>query len=143
MAAQREIAPVIVLDTLGRFLLQQRDDIPEIICPGMIGLFGGHREGRETFHECAVRELREELTFDIDSKNIRFLVSKEGADGEVEGGLLRAHFFITRDIPVDKVSVTEGSLLIVNRWDIGSIHHRLTPSARFALDFFFEQSEER
>ena len=45
----REIACALIIDTCGRFLLQQRDDIPGIVCPGMVGLFGGHREGDETF----------------------------------------------------------------------------------------------
>jgi hypothetical protein len=39
----REIACAIIVDTLGRFLLQQRDDISGIIHPGKVGLFGGHR----------------------------------------------------------------------------------------------------
>ena len=45
----REIAAAVVFDTSGRLLLQQRDDIPNILYPGKIGLFGGHREGEETF----------------------------------------------------------------------------------------------
>jgi hypothetical protein len=36
----REIACAIIIDTCGRFLLQQRDDIPGIVSPGMVGLFG-------------------------------------------------------------------------------------------------------
>jgi 8-oxo-dGTP pyrophosphatase MutT (NUDIX family) len=31
-----------------------------IVAPGKIGLFGGHREGNETFLECVVREVQEE-----------------------------------------------------------------------------------
>jgi hypothetical protein len=41
----REIACAIIIDPHRRFPLQQRDDIPGILCPGMVGLFGGHREG--------------------------------------------------------------------------------------------------
>jgi 8-oxo-dGTP diphosphatase len=41
---RREIAGAIIIDTFGRFLLQQRDDILGIIHPGKVGLFGGHRE---------------------------------------------------------------------------------------------------
>jgi 8-oxo-dGTP diphosphatase len=43
----REIACAILVDTLGRLLLQRRDDIPGILFPGRIGLFGGHREGND------------------------------------------------------------------------------------------------
>ena len=52
----RETASTIIIDTRGRLLLQLRDNIPEIRNPGMIGLFGGHRQGDETFLECAVRD---------------------------------------------------------------------------------------
>jgi 8-oxo-dGTP pyrophosphatase MutT (NUDIX family) len=44
-----EIAAAIIIDTAGRFLLQQRDDIAGIIHPGKVSLFGGHREGDETY----------------------------------------------------------------------------------------------
>jgi 8-oxo-dGTP diphosphatase len=56
----RAISFAILIDTQGRFLLQQRDDVPDIVAPGKIGLFGGHREGNETFFECVVREVEEE-----------------------------------------------------------------------------------
>ena len=59
----REIACALIIDTCGRFLLQQRDDIPGIVCPGMVGLFGGHREGDETFLQCVVREVHEEISY--------------------------------------------------------------------------------
>jgi hypothetical protein len=45
----REVAAALMIDTRGRFLLQQRDNIPGILFPGKIGLFGGPREGDETF----------------------------------------------------------------------------------------------
>src|SRR5215472_4577812 len=38
----REVAGAVIIDTRGRFLLQQRDDTPRIAQPGKIGLFGGH-----------------------------------------------------------------------------------------------------
>jgi 8-oxo-dGTP diphosphatase len=60
---RREFAPTIVLDDQDRFLVQQRDNIAGIFYPGKIGLFGGHREDDETFLDCAVRELHEELSY--------------------------------------------------------------------------------
>jgi hypothetical protein len=56
----REIACAIIIDTSGSFLLQQRDDVVGILHPGKVSLFGGHREGSETFLECVVREIHEE-----------------------------------------------------------------------------------
>lgn len=48
-ALRRETASAVLIDTAGRLLLQHRDDIPGILYPGMVGLFGGHRKGNETF----------------------------------------------------------------------------------------------
>jgi 8-oxo-dGTP diphosphatase len=58
-----QCACALIIDTLGRFLLQQRDNVPGVLYPGMIGLFGGHREGNETFLQCLVREIHDELTY--------------------------------------------------------------------------------
>jgi 8-oxo-dGTP pyrophosphatase MutT (NUDIX family) len=35
----------------------------------MIGLFGGHREGNETFLECVVREIYEEISHFLPSES--------------------------------------------------------------------------
>ncbi|NMM46283.1 NUDIX domain-containing protein [Rhodospirillaceae bacterium KN72] len=56
---------VIIWTPDGRYLMQVRDDIPGIFYPGHYGLFGGAREDGETFEECAIREVREELDLDI------------------------------------------------------------------------------
>ena len=58
-----EIACAILIDTSRRFLLQQRDDVAGILHPGKVSLFGGHREGDETFLQCAVREIHEEISY--------------------------------------------------------------------------------
>jgi len=46
-----------------RFLLQLRDDKPDIIMPGHWACFGGHLEPDETPEDAMVRELMEELTY--------------------------------------------------------------------------------
>jgi 8-oxo-dGTP pyrophosphatase MutT (NUDIX family) len=48
-----------------RFLMQRRDDIPEIWYPGAWGLFGGAIEPGETEVEALTRELMEEIHFDL------------------------------------------------------------------------------
>ena len=52
----REIAAAILFDATGNMLLQRRDDKLGIIQPGKVGMFGGHREGAESFLECVIRE---------------------------------------------------------------------------------------
>jgi 8-oxo-dGTP diphosphatase len=100
---RREIACAIVIDTCGRFLLQQRDDIVGIIHPGKVGLFGGHREGDETYLECVVREIHEEISYFVSADRFEHLASLDGMDIDVEGMTVRGEFFITRDIPVNAV----------------------------------------
>jgi 8-oxo-dGTP pyrophosphatase MutT (NUDIX family) len=100
-SSRREIAPTVVVDTQGRLLLQLRDNIPTILYPGKIGLFGGHREGDETFLACAVRELHEELSYYLPPERFTFLVRRAGADSELPGGTVHAEFFVVRDVPVE------------------------------------------
>jgi 8-oxo-dGTP diphosphatase len=135
----REIAPTVILDDLGRLLLQQRDDIPGILYPGAIGLFGGHREGEETFLACAVREIHEELSFYVPPERFDFLTAFEGADPENPGGSLHAEFFIVRGLRVSDLTITEGQLLVIEPSELNAIRLKLTPSACLALDFFYNK----
>jgi 8-oxo-dGTP diphosphatase len=137
----REIAPVVVIDDKGRLLLQQRDDIPRIIYPGGIGLFGGHREGSETFLSCAVREIHEELSFYVPPSRFEFLARFEGADFGKPGGAVHAEYFVVRNLEVNDIAVTEGRLLVVRPLDLDAIRSKLTPIARFGLDAFLNRGK--
>lgn len=53
-----------LLEHEGRWLLQLRDDIPEIIAPGCWALFGGHLDAGETPEQALRRELREEIAWE-------------------------------------------------------------------------------
>jgi 8-oxo-dGTP diphosphatase len=136
----REIACAVIIDTRGRLLLQQRDNIVGILHPGKVGLFGGHREGHESFLECVVREIHEELSYFVPAEMFEFLTRFEGADLDVPGGAVRGDFFVTRNIPAEALTITEGSMLIVNQHQVRDIETNLTPSARFALNAFFKRS---
>jgi 8-oxo-dGTP diphosphatase len=89
---RREIACAVILDMESRFLLQHRDDIPGIIHPGKVSLFGGHREDDETYLECAVREVHEELSYYVPPERFEPLAVHEGGDFDVENGLCTANF---------------------------------------------------
>ena len=124
--------------TLGRCsavgaLMPKWDDVPGGPLPGKITLFGGHREGGETFLECVVREIHEELSFFIPPERFEPVAQRIGPDNEVPGGIVHAGIFVTRDVPVDKLFVTEGRLKIVRVRELGEIAGELTPSALFGL----------
>ena len=78
MGIHRETSGAILIDSLGRFLFQQRDNNPAILYPGTIGLFGGHREGNETFLECVVREIYEEISHFLPSDRFVHLTRYTG-----------------------------------------------------------------
>jgi 8-oxo-dGTP pyrophosphatase MutT (NUDIX family) len=137
MPRSHEIACAIVLDESKRFLLQQRDDVPGIVYPGMVGLFGGHREGDESFLQCVARELHEELSYAIEPYRFEHLWSYTGPNWGYDS-FLRAEYFVVHDVPVEQVVVTEGSLLIVDEDAVANLP-TLTPGARFALARFFSR----
>lgn len=131
----REITSTLLFDTTGRLLFQQRDDIAGITEPGKIGLFGGHKEDNETFLECIAREVSEEISIDLPLERFQQLTVYEGTDLEI-GGPIRAEFFVARDIPIERVRVTEGCLVVANAANIPRLGGRLTAYARLALKAF-------
>jgi 8-oxo-dGTP pyrophosphatase MutT (NUDIX family) len=135
----REITGAIVIDTFGRFLFHQRDEVSGIVQPGKLGLFGGHREGNETFLECIVREIHEELSYFVPAERFEHLASVDGVDDDVDGGTVRGEFFIARDIPAGALAITEGSLLIVEPRELAQLDHKLAPSAKFAIRAYLEK----
>ena len=130
----REAAAAILFDSFGRLLLQLRDNIPNILYPGKIGLFGGHREGDESFLECVVREIHEELSFHLPPERFRSIARHIGPDFDMRGSALHAEFFVASEVPVEKLIVTEGTLKIVALNELDQIRNVLAPSAQFALE---------
>ena len=105
----RRFSCAILVDTHGRFLLQQRDDIPGIRLPGKIGLFGGHLEDDETHLQCVVREVHEEISYFLPPERFEYLASYDSSDIDVDGGTVHGEFFVARDVPVSGLLITEGS----------------------------------
>jgi 8-oxo-dGTP pyrophosphatase MutT (NUDIX family) len=139
----REAAAAILFDPLSRLLLQLRDNIPNIHYPGKIGLFGGHREGDESFLDCVVREVHEELSFYVPPERFRFVARHIGPDFDMRGGALHAEFFVASEVPIEKLIITEGALKIVALNELGQIRNVLTPSAQFAFEAFLGHDWKR
>jgi 8-oxo-dGTP diphosphatase len=132
----RGSAQAILLDTNGRLLLQLRDNIPHILNPGKIGLFGGAREGTETFLDCIVREIQEEIGYYLPPERFEPIFRRFG-NAETEGAFYN-EFFLARDVPVERLTVKEGSLKIVSKGDLEHLQDTLTPVTPRALKFFVE-----
>lgn len=54
-------AAALLVDERGRYLMQRRDDRPDILNPGALGLFGGGIEEGESAEAAIRRELEEEI----------------------------------------------------------------------------------
>lgn len=101
--------------------------------PGAIGLFGGHREGDETFPSCAVRELREELSYPFSLRDIDPLCVYAGPDIEIPGGTLEYHIFVVRNVRKDLIAVTEGTLAVITPADLHKELRTFAPAAKLAF----------
>jgi 8-oxo-dGTP diphosphatase len=130
----REFAAAILIDTQGRLLFQLRDNVPGIAYPGWVGLFGGHREAGETYLQCVRREIHEEIGLLLPPERFARLASHSRTDPD--GTRVVGDLFIVRDIPVDDLRITEGSLLIANPGELPALLPRLAPSARAAVQAF-------
>jgi 8-oxo-dGTP diphosphatase len=97
---------IAILPYEGKFLMQLRDNIPTILYPGLWGLFGGHIEAGETPEIAVVREVIEEIGFEITTP------AKFGCYGD--NRVMRHVFYAPLTVDLDKLVLSEG-------WDFGLI----------------------
>lgn len=102
---------VLIIQEDDTFLLQLRDNSPQIFFPGKIGLFGGEIESDESPEEAAIREIYEELSIRIDAPDLIQIMNLESADKS----LVRQRFFFSKKInhiTSNKIVLNEGQKLI-------------------------------
>ena len=138
-ASHREYAVALLVDHRGRFLLQRRDNFPSILFPGLIGLFGGQREGDETFLECVVREVHEETGVLLAPERFEDLLSIGGLDPEVAEGTVRGQCYLVTGVAVEPEAVTEGALVVATAEEIPALMDQMTPVARMALSRYLSR----
>jgi 8-oxo-dGTP diphosphatase len=134
----REGAAAILFDTDGHLLLQLRDNVPHIRDPGKISLFGGRREGNESFLDCIVREIHEEIGYYLAPMRFECIGRWDGPDYAFPGHHFRGEIFLARSVPVAQLKITEGRLRIVPVEEIDQIRSSLSPPARYALGILFD-----
>ncbi|MGY3445483.1 MULTISPECIES: NUDIX domain-containing protein [unclassified Bradyrhizobium] len=137
--AVREGTSALLISTDGRLLLQRRDDLPHVSDRGKISLFGGRREGAESFLECVVREIHEEIGYYLPPERFELIGRYSGPDHVTPGGTLRGEVFLARDVPVEQLNVTEGRLEIVAVDELERISDLLARPAAYALAIFLKR----
>jgi 8-oxo-dGTP pyrophosphatase MutT (NUDIX family) len=103
MGAPIEVA-IAILYQADRFLMQLRDNDPRILYPGVWGLFGGHLEATETPEAAVVREVWEEVNYDLPQ------VEKFGVYQDAR--VIRHVFHAPLQVELSALSLQEG-------WDMG------------------------
>src|ERR1700756_5029819 len=118
----------LLIGTDGRLLFQLRDNIPDISDPGKLDFFGGGREGDESFLDCVVREVNEEIGFYLAPEKFEFIGSNVEPDHWLPDSILHNEIFLAREVPIDCLTITEGSLKVVAFDELQHIQHLLAPS---------------
>lgn len=138
---RREGTSALLVSTDGRLLLQQRDDLPHVSDAGKISLFGGRREGGESFLECIVREIHEELGYYLPPERFELIGRYSGPDHSTPNGTLYGEVFLARNVPLEKLTIMEGRLEVVAIEDLEHVRDLLAPPAIYALNIFLKRGQ--
>ena len=101
----KKIAAIIFENDSGELLLYKRDNKPGIPFPQHWDLFGGHIEEGETPEEALVREVKEELNYDL--KEYTFFKEYNCTDGDAYPNV--KYIYTGRfNIPIGEITLLEG-----------------------------------
>jgi len=131
-----ETASAVLAGDCGRLLFQLRDDIPDILYPGMIGLFGGHLEPGESALEGVCREVQEETGLALPPDRLSFLAE---CTVPVRGKLLAETVFYAESVQSDSIEITEGQLFPLSVEDLPAHLCNMTPITCCAVRILMNQ----
>ena len=136
-------AAVLVLDD-GRYLLQLRDDIPDIWYPGHWGLFGGGVEAGEDELTALRRELHEEIRLDLEFQHTRLFTRFEF---DLRPAGMERYFRAYYEVRVSKAALPqlkllEGAAMQAFSGD-DALRLRLSPYDGFALFLYHQQIQNK
>ena len=101
----KKIAAIIFENDKGEILLYMRDNKPGIPFPNHWDLFGGHIEEGETPEEALVREVKEEMNYDL--KDFKFFRKYECLEGDAYPNTKYIYYGRFNE-PVEEITMLEG-----------------------------------
>lgn len=119
----------IILVNGDRYLMQHRDENAPLN-PNCWSLVGGRADEGETAEECVIREVKEEINFDLTKfEKIRTLV---------DGGLTKTWFLGEIDKEIDELECNEGDeIRYCTKEEIFKLN--LSPSTKEMLGHYFKE----
>ena len=105
----RATAGIVLLDDVGRILMQLRDDIPTIADPGCWVIPGGEIDPHETPEDGARREFLEETGYQIPDGEMAFVLSRDLP--RPQGTTERQYYYLGRYDGVQTITCYEGQEL--------------------------------
>lgn len=103
-----KISQIIFQNPKGEFLVYLRDDVPSIPFPNHWDLIGGHVEKGELPVEALIREVMEEIEFEL--TNFKFWKKYVCLDGDVSENI-KFIFHGIIDKPINEIPLNEGQYL--------------------------------
>jgi hypothetical protein len=87
--------------------------------------------------------VHEEISYFLAPERFEYLAGYDATDVAPEGDtIIHGEFFVARDVPVEKVIVTEGTLFVAEPGEISALEHRLSPSGKAGLTAFLRLSRQ-
>lgn len=126
-------AHALLITPEGEIILQQREDKPGIVNPGLVSMFGGTIKRNDTVMGGLRRELMEELELDVSHKEVRelgkFFKTKEtdGVDWEV-------NVFVVLNVLLSELKLHEGKEIFCASKDEILKSDKLTRMTRLAVE---------
>jgi len=101
----KKIAAIIFENDKGEILLYRRDNKPGIPFPQHWDLFGGHVEDSETREAALVREVKEEMNYDL--KDFKFFRRYDCLEGDAYPNI--KYIYHGRfNLPAERITLLEG-----------------------------------
>ena len=97
------ISSAVLVNPDGDILVNLRDDDPRIIFPNQWSLIGGHVEAGESPEEGLVREVQEEIGYQL-TEYIALATFYDGED-------VRHLYLVAIDVPIDELVLGEGQAI--------------------------------